>query len=315
MSPRQMIGMNRLLGLADSIRLSNFPSVWCNVVTGVAISWHFLPHLGYSIAGILLGLLVASCLYAGGNLLNDWWDRDWDLIHRPERALPSRVFAPSIYVGLALVLAFFSLLVAWAWSWLLVLVYFAIVVCILAYTWLHKHSVWSVIPMGGCRSALPWLGYATAGPEVGVPSGAAVWCLIAFSFALFLHTILISLSGRWFATGVPIRRSLIFSCLLGGGAALGVFGSSMLPAASGMWICGLSCLPYLSSFMRSLAGECRLHSHVRISWLLASFSWLDAGLLIPLALSPGGKACVFSVWVAPFCVALARLLQRCSSAT
>src|SRR3954463_16812892 len=51
---------------------------------------------GYTVAG--LGnhaalpwlLLSTACLYAGGVVLNDFFDRDLDRIERPERPIPSR---------------------------------------------------------------------------------------------------------------------------------------------------------------------------------------------------------------------------------
>jgi len=160
--------------LLTTARLPNAPSVVSNVWMGVFLGiWWFhyrdslepinlkapyLTALALSIAGVFL--------YVGGNFFNDWHDHEWDKVHRPERALPSGLFAPvnylnraARYMGLGVVCA------AIGGGWACVGVAFAIVVLILIYTRWHKVAVWPVIPMGLCRALLPVMGFLAMKPE------------------------------------------------------------------------------------------------------------------------------------------------------
>ncbi|MFN6096013.1 MAG: UbiA family prenyltransferase, partial [Verrucomicrobiota bacterium] len=85
--------------LLATIRAPNIPSVACNVFTGILLASITVPiQTLQAITAIASGIL----LYLAGNLLNDWHDRDWDALHRPERALPQKIFQPSSYLTLAI---------------------------------------------------------------------------------------------------------------------------------------------------------------------------------------------------------------------
>jgi UbiA prenyltransferase family len=65
-------------------RISNLPTVWSNVLVGVALAggaWND-PRLP-------LALLSLSLFYTGGMLLNDAFDREFDARERPERPIPA----------------------------------------------------------------------------------------------------------------------------------------------------------------------------------------------------------------------------------
>ena len=65
-------------------RVSNLPTVWSNVLAGVALAGAS-PLNGY----ILPLILAMSLAYIGGMFLNDAFDRKTDATERPERPIPS----------------------------------------------------------------------------------------------------------------------------------------------------------------------------------------------------------------------------------
>src|ERR1041385_2213876 len=64
-------------------RASNLPTVWSNCLAG----W-WLAGGGETWRLVLL-CFVATVLYTGGMYLNDAFDAQFDLQHRPERPIPS----------------------------------------------------------------------------------------------------------------------------------------------------------------------------------------------------------------------------------
>ncbi len=78
----------------------------------VAIIVDGLNIIGYS-KEVILGMAVVFLSMAGGNVLNDYYDRDVDLINHPNRPIPSGKISPktavlygAILFGIALFLAF-----------------------------------------------------------------------------------------------------------------------------------------------------------------------------------------------------------------
>ncbi|MGK4007277.1 UbiA family prenyltransferase [Sorangium sp. So ce1036] len=65
-------------------RVSNLPTVWTNVLCGMALSGSDLRAPAVALVG-----LAVSLMYVGGMFLNDAFDRDIDARERPERPIPS----------------------------------------------------------------------------------------------------------------------------------------------------------------------------------------------------------------------------------
>src|SRR5262249_31030499 len=65
-------------------RVSNLPTVWTNVVAGIALAGGSFTRQ----MAIRLGI-AASLFYVGGMFLNDAFDRGIDARERPERPIPS----------------------------------------------------------------------------------------------------------------------------------------------------------------------------------------------------------------------------------
>ncbi len=135
-------------------RVSNLPTVWTNVFTGMALA------AGVGAEPRLAILLVSlSLFYIGGMFLNDAFDSGFDASARPERPIPSgQVSAAQVYaVGFGMLVLGIALL---AWTgygfepytqWRPVIAGIALAAAIVFYNWHHKENPLSPLVMGLCR--------------------------------------------------------------------------------------------------------------------------------------------------------------------
>jgi hypothetical protein len=142
-------------------RVSNLPTVWTNVLAGVALA-------GVSLGPGPLALLALalSLFYIGGMYLNDAFDREIDARERPERPIPAGlVNATTVFAaGYGLLAAGLAALAAEA-AWTgqpgyasTILSGLALAGLIVFYDARHKANAWSPLLMGLCRVLV----YATA---------------------------------------------------------------------------------------------------------------------------------------------------------
>jgi 4-hydroxybenzoate polyprenyltransferase len=154
-------------------RVSNLPTVWTNVLAGVALA-------GVSVApGPLAFLALAlSLFYIGGMYLNDAFDREIDARERPERPIPAglvtatTVFATG-YGLLAAGLAALAAEIAWTRQGgypASILAGLCLAAVIIFYDARHKSNPWGPLLMGLCRVLV----YATAAFAVAGHVGTAV---------------------------------------------------------------------------------------------------------------------------------------------
>ncbi len=135
-------------------RVSNLPTVWANVFTGVALA-------GAAAADARLAILLVSLslFYVGGMFLNDAFDSAFDANSRPERPIPSgQVSATQVYVvGFGMLAAGVGLL---AWTgfgfepftqWRPLMAGIALAIAVTFYNWHHKDNPLSPLVMGVCR--------------------------------------------------------------------------------------------------------------------------------------------------------------------
>jgi 4-hydroxybenzoate polyprenyltransferase len=151
-------------------RISNLPTVWTNVLAGLALAGA-VPRAA-SVA--LLGLAF-SLFYVGGMFLNDAFDREIDAKERPERPIPAgliradEVFAVGyglLAAGLALVAAHAGLAGAGAAP---IAAGALLGGAIVLYDAWHKGNPWSPLLMGLCR-VLVYVTAALSGPgRPGLP--------------------------------------------------------------------------------------------------------------------------------------------------
>lgn len=153
-------------------RVSNLPTVWTNCMVAWAINqsvekivgqtpaWHDPSFFDLSALGWLL--VGASFVYAGGCVLNDAFDYEYDQKYNPIRPIPSGAISCSTVWGIGLGFLF----VGSAFLIGMSSCSFPLVVCLITavclYDWIHKKWSGSVWIMGSCRTFL-WLVAASAG--------------------------------------------------------------------------------------------------------------------------------------------------------
>lgn len=151
-----------LRGYIELLRPANVATALADVLAGYAVA-------GLQNHGALPWLLIATaCLYAGGVVLNDFFDRDLDRVERPERPIPSGRVRASIAAILGAVLLVTGVLSAARATRLAWLIAGLIACLVLLYdAWGKRHSGVAPANMGLCRALNLLLGAAA------VP--AAVW--------------------------------------------------------------------------------------------------------------------------------------------
>ena len=284
--------------LLATIRTPNIPSVACNVLTGILLASIAAPiHIPNAITAITSGIL----LYLAGNLLNDWHDRDWDALHRPERALPKNIFKPSSYLTLAIAccLAALASIAAHPRSLAIAAIILGL---ILIYTKSHKSSAWAIIPMGLCRALLPVLGYFVCSHQAVTPN------LILIFAALLIHTCGLSLVAR--SESKPSRLFLFAYPLVVATACLATHINN-----SSDWIkLWPAALPYLLWTFLALI-LLRRSAFTGVSMLLAGIPLVDLTFLIPFAMGPLPSLPWLALCAPPVAFILGKSLQKIVPAT
>jgi 4-hydroxybenzoate polyprenyltransferase len=149
--------MHGYRGYLELVRPANVATALADVLAGYAVA-------GLGHPGRLGWLLVSTaCLYAGGVVLNDVFDRDVDRTERPERPIPSgRVsVAAAATLGLALLaLGVFAASLATSASGLVAA---ATAGCVLLYdAWGKRQGLLGPVNMGMCRGLNLLLGVSAA---------------------------------------------------------------------------------------------------------------------------------------------------------
>jgi heme O synthase-like polyprenyltransferase len=284
--------------LLATFRTPNVPSVACNVITGILLA-SMTNHVQtpHAISAIASGVL----LYLAGNLLNDWHDRNWDAIHRPERALPKKIFQASSYLSSAIVCSLAALALA-ATNARSFTIACAILCLILIYTKSHKSTAWAIIPMGLCRALLPALGYFACSQQ---PITAS---LIAIAAALLIHTCGLSLVAR---SESKTSRLFLFAYPL-------VVATACLAAHinnSSDWIkLWPAALPYLLWTFLTLI-LLRRSAFTGVSMLLAGIPLVDLTFLIPFAMGQSPSMPWLALCAPSLAFILGKSLQKIVPAT
>jgi 4-hydroxybenzoate polyprenyltransferase len=149
-------------------RVSNLPTVWTNVLVGVALNG------GTPTPALVIPLAAAvSLFYVAGMFLNDAFDHRWDAQHRPERPIPSgQVAARTVFLaGFALMAGGLGLLAVGPGSPTPALGGLALAAAIILYDASHKKNPLAPLVMGLCRVAV----YVIAALAVSPRIAGAVW--------------------------------------------------------------------------------------------------------------------------------------------
>lgn len=318
--------MSRVRALLATARIANVPSVVSNVSVGYFLAMGGTESLlwGTWFAAITSGILI----YLAGNFANDWYDRAWDVQHRPERALPAGLFSPSLYLTLAIALATVGIIIA-AVATKAGYVAALIAVAVVIYTHVHKRSASGVLWVGLCRGLLYLLGF------FGVHSFRdyvetlqwlvryEVWPIIGFNMLAFVgalglasYVIGLSLYARCEALAAPPTSTKRFALFLLGVPIL-THTSWIFPVEMGWYsIPGILCyVAWLTLCVTRLKKPIpRL-----VSGLLAGIPLVDAMILFPCAIASWmtdhrqTALVLFAIPILAF--VLGRLLQRIAPAT
>jgi len=162
-------------------RVSNLPTVWTNVLAGVALS-----AVRASTGAVMLLALALSLFYVGGMFLNDAFDRAVDRDQRPERPIPSgTVSATEVFAtGYALIAIGVLLVARQAPHFGAVASALGLAAAIVVYDAWHKANPYGPALMATCR----FLVYTTAALAVAGrlerPVIVGAVCLFAYLVGL-----------------------------------------------------------------------------------------------------------------------------------
>jgi 4-hydroxybenzoate polyprenyltransferase len=214
----------------DLARAGNFPSVASNVLAALVLS--STAGAMWPPASLLLLTILAGCLiYAGGATFNDVADAEFDARHRPGRVIPRKTITrPVAASGAALEMLAGVALLAWlgaSMTWAA-----ALVITILAYDWIHKRWVGSVILMAGCRALL-------ALTIASLPHHAASGPFLWWVGGLFGYIVVLSLIARWeYKPGAPAAK---LGRMVGGLLAFIPLVDALALLLVGAWIPAMVC--------------------------------------------------------------------------
>jgi hypothetical protein len=305
LSTPNMPAISKTRSFLASARIANLPGVACHVITGALIAgwiagaskdpepirWVTISIAAFS--GVLL------CI--GGNLLNDWHDRDWDAKYRPERSLPSGLFSPGmfLYCGLCNLIA--GVLAMFVLDWRAGSIAMVITACIAIYTAFHKRTGWTVIPLAMCRGLLPLMGAYAIAEDAGSP------LILGLCGSLFLWTCGLSLDARGESTGAMVRASLAWSLLL------------LAPLLAAWAVRPIDALPWtalapVALWLVMVRGPYRHSAKMRVSALLAGLPLLDFIVLATVWGTLPGLSPVI-LWIPFIAFGSGRVLQRAAAAT
>lgn len=189
---------------AELTRISNIPTVFTNVLVGVAFGSGpgAFPWLAFAVTCVAVGLL-----YGAGMVMNDLFDLEVDRRERPQRALPSgrvSIRAAWMFVLASLIAGPALLYFVRSGAGLLALFLAGLIV---AYNWLHAQTLLSVFLMGMCRAAVYGVAiFAVADrPPRGFeyPVAALVWYVALLSIVARREASSGPLDVRWPAWILP----------------------------------------------------------------------------------------------------------------
>jgi 4-hydroxybenzoate polyprenyltransferase len=269
------------------LRISNAPTALTGSLVGTMIGAS--TNLGaLDIRTMALCGVGSVLLYAGGMVMNDYFDQPIDRIERPDRPIVSGQVSErsALSLGMGLLAIGVTALVAAGsavvpWSLLLLAM-------ILAYNLLHRDPAAAPLLMASCRMLVPLISAIAAAPQ-----NKPDWELVgAIVIPLGVYTATISLAARHEAARIPSPRptipiSALFAVLLVAAisplalmlaGALQPFPRPSLTLA--VPALAIACWTMLRG-LRLLRREDR-KPHGVMAWI-AAIAFIDAATLAPLA--------------------------------
>ena len=246
--------MSGALAWLRLFRAANLPTVWSNVVMGLAVgaaTTAAARQLGPAPLSLLLNegflLLVAGSLsYAGAMAMNDAVDAAVDLRERPGRPVPSGSISQraALRAGKIGVIGGLALLVAYDQPAVIALGTL-LGLTIVLYNALHTRTALAAVLPGICRGLLVGLAVASV-PGVGwidaaVPAAVVAAAVIGISVYARAEAERPGRPARvgWLLAGLPAVDAALCLLLAGNaGAAAFCLGCGVLAAAAGRWLPG-----------------------------------------------------------------------------
>jgi len=269
------------------LRISNAPTAMTGSLVGTMIGAHTSASALNASAMTLCGV-GSALLYAGGMVMNDYFDHPIDRIERPDRPIVSGQVSErgALSLGMGLLAAGVIAMVSVGsavvpWSLLLLAM-------ILAYNLLHRDATAAPLLMASCRMLVPVISAIAAAPQ-----NKPDWALVgAVAIPLGVYTATISLAARHEAARVPTPRpvapvGVLFVVLLAAamapltlmlGGVLQPFPREALTLA--LPALALACWTMLRGLWLLQRQDKRPHGVM--AWI-AAIAFIDAASLAPLA--------------------------------
>ncbi|MFC5049688.1 UbiA family prenyltransferase [Rubritalea spongiae] len=219
---------SKLSAILATGRISNLPTVWCNVLVAflliqlAILYFHDLTDTTLSLPLFITTCIAASFLYVGGCLLGDAVDVEFDLAHKPDRPIPMGILTrKSVYtwastllsIGISLPSAFlyFSTSEFHLYPLITTLI---LAGAIVAYSLWHKRSPWIGLPLiGACRLFL--ILFAASVAAAPVSYCALTLPTAIFAIAVGLFTVCFASVARSESSPSPITwRKLLIAVML-----------------------------------------------------------------------------------------------------
>lgn len=167
-------------------RVSNLPTVWSNVLAGMALGSAALEPGPAALLAVALSLS-----YVGGMYLNDAFDAQWDLEHRAERPIPLGHASKGVVLaaGVAMLALGAGVLLLLAPRLEVAVAAAALTALIVAYDLFHKGNPVAPVMMGLCRVGV----YACAALAAG---GTLSWRWYAGAAVLLAWVVCLTFVAR-----------------------------------------------------------------------------------------------------------------------
>lgn len=199
-------------------RISNLPTVWSNVLAGLAAAgaaggWP--GPFGPNRSGMLLSLcLGVSLMYTAGMFLNDASDEAFDRQHRPDRPLARGEVTRTEVLSISYLLLLGGMAVsAWGTASQSLLWLAALAAAIVYYDRHHKQNPFAPLVMGICRGLVYCVAAAVAAGTVGPPVLLAAAALTAYVAGLTVVARRLGPAGGpavpWMLAGISLVDALV----------------------------------------------------------------------------------------------------------
>jgi len=260
----------------ELVRLPNLFTAVGDIVAG-----YLIVSRGVDVSSRDLMLLMAAsvCLYAGGVVLNDYFDRDVDSVERPERPIPSGRIHEHNALRLGTWLLGAGCVLAVGVGLLSLLVAVLLAGCIVLYDSRGKRIEYvGSLNMGGCRFLNVVLGASGAAPLL---AESWLWFVLPVALIVMLYISAVTL----LATGEVWGGNRIISSLVFGAVVVVIGGVIWLGVADRL-VEPLYSFPFLAVFSvatlgvvgRVVASPTAPHIRTAIKTCVLSLILLDAAL-------------------------------------